>query len=274
MFMNDCGAHVNESIERQDPVEPSYLRHRSWEAWNERAGWLAAASFGVYAWLHYVHSDSAEAAKLLFVLLTVISVCAGYWSRFVVQPLADQERRRLLLSDSLGVGLTQMRQAGYYNNPLPPSFDRLLLCLAENTFFFPRLLKAELPQQILFCVVVTLCLLVGLRFGTAEFVELVAVIVLFGDLGLGKLIRMLWAIQRLDQLHLQIKALISASYAGIELQSRAAETLTEYEYLKGKSATRAGNATFTRMNEELTREWNAVLELLLQTRGANLGVKK
>lgn len=245
--------------DRVDPVEPLYSQYQFWEHLSERLGWLAVAAFGVYAWLHHVHDGRAEFAKLSFVLLTVLSVCIAYVSRYLLQPRADRERRKLLLSDALGERLTAVRQRRYYNNPVSPSLERMLLILAENTFFFPRLLKAELPRQLFLCALVTVALLVGLRFGTAELVELLAVLVLFGELGLGKTIRWIWVTQRMHLLHGQVAALVTSRHEGVALLARSMELAMEYDYIKAKSGVRASDKTLERLNKRLSEEWEAYL---------------
>lgn len=248
-----------QETQRVDPVEPLYRQYQFWEHLSEVLAWLAVMAFGVYAWLHHIHDTRGEFAKLLFVLLTVLSVSIAYVSRYVLQPRADRERRLLLLSDALGPRLTEVRQRCYYNNPAAPSTQRLLLILAENTFFFPRLLKAELPRQLMLCGLVTVALLIGLRFGTAELVELLAVLVLFGELGLGKTIRWVWTTQRMDLLHEQVAALVTSKREGLVLLTRTLELAMEYEYIKAKSGVRASDKTLERLNEVLSRRWDAYL---------------
>lgn len=256
---------MNEPTGRYDPVEQHYLHVESFEGQVNWMSWIAVAAFAAYVVLHMVHSPWDSLAKLGFVLLTCLSIVWGYWTRFSLQPVADRLRRRLLISDATGISIASVEQSHYWNNPEVPSLRRVLMNLAENTFFVPRLLRHDIGKQIVQVLVVSLALFIGLRYGTVEVVELFAVLVLFSELLLGKLVRTTWALVRMRQLHLEIVATLRLDDPQpLWLAAMALYLLGEYEYVKSRASYRAPMRTFQRLNPSLTAQWEDYRRTILE----------
>lgn len=247
---------MNTPTDRLDPVERHYLQVETFESQADWLSWFAIAAFAMYVVLHIAHSTWDAHAKLAFVIMTCLSVVWGYWSRFAMQPVADRLRRRLLITDATGIPLTSAAQRYYWNNTETASLRRVLLNLAENTFFVPRLLRPELNKQIILVMALSLTLFFSIRFGTVEVIELVAVLILFSDLLLGKLVRTAWSLIRMRQLHLEIVAALRIKDPGqIRLAAMALYLLGEYEYIKSRANCRTSTHTFRRLNPRLSLQW-------------------
>ncbi len=248
---------MTSPTQRNDPLE----RHFAWIERQEKhidvLSWLAIAAFSIYVLLHAIHSHWDSLAKLIFIFFTMLAIAFSYWFRFAAQPPADRKRRRLLIQDAIGSALTTDKQNLYWNNRESQSVRRLLMNLAENTFFVPRMLRAELGNQIALALVFSIGLLISIRFGTAEVVELFAVLLVFSEVILGKLVRMVWTLIRVKHLHIDIiAALRDRAPTTTDAIGRTLFLLGEYEYIKARGGYRASDHTFAQLNPVLTKQWN------------------
>lgn len=249
---------MKETKGRHDPVEEFYMQVETFESQTDLLSWLSIAAFTGYVILHIMHSSWDVHAKFSFVLLTCLSVVWGYWTRFAMQPVADRLRRRLLIADATGVAITTEEQNLYWNNDEPQSIKRLLLNLAENTFFFPKLMRENISSQKTQVLIVSIMLVLSLRFGTVEIVELFAVLLLFSELLLGKLVRTIWAQNRMKSLHLEIIAALRLNESKqIQHMALALYLIGEYEYIKARASCRASARNFEKMNPIISIQWES-----------------
>lgn len=265
------GAELEKPIasKRYDPGEKLYARAERIEKWVERLGWLAALAFGVYVWFHHDGHAAGGIAKVVFVALTIASLGLGYYHRFVLMPRCDRRRRIMLIGDSLGVDLGEPPQVKYWTSRASPSNRRLVMSLAENTYFYPRLLAHEIPALSCLVLLLVMALLASIRFGTPEWIELCAVVLLFSEVALAKLIRLLWARHQFEALYEYCLTILRNWPRGMVLHAEALKIITEYETIKARSTARASDRTFQRLNPRLTAEWTQICERLERDYPAN-----
>ena len=147
-------------------------------------------------------------------------------------------------------------QKGYYNSDLPFGWARLVENLAEDTFFYSRLLRRESVFAGVFVFVAGLGAIVGLRYGSAELVEMLALLMLFGEFGLGRVFRMRWMISQMELVHLDCLRWFRERALETEMAKvEAMRLFAEYESMKSRGAVRARDRTFDTMNPRLTAEW-------------------
>lgn len=250
--------------DRFDPVEEHYALIERTEKCGDMVSWAAVAAFAVYVGLHIAHIDYDQYAKFAFILLTIVAISLSYWLRFVAQPPADRRRRRVLFRDATRARTSTETQNLYWNNAEAPSMRRLLFNLAENTFFVPRLLQPELHRQVMLVAFSSFGLAISIRFGSAEVVELFAVLLVFSEALLGKLVRMVWTLSRMRHLHVDIAAEIRARAPfTVESVGRVMYLAGEYEYIKGRAGYRASDSTFRELNPSLIEQWNAYRDNLV-----------
>jgi hypothetical protein len=252
------------SSKRLDPLRKSYSAGEKWELCSDVVSWCSIVAFSIYIYFHITENDFQVAAKLVFVGFSAFAIACLYYFRLAFQPGLDRERRLLLLSDSFGVGYIPLRQSGYYTSAFPPGTARLMFNLLENTFFYPRLLRKDAIPSVVFVIMATIGLVVGLRYGTAEVVELLALLLLFGEFGLGRILRISWMIKEFDGLHADCLRWFREG----GLVRRAPDTeplrlLAEYECVKSRGGVRAKDKTFDGMNTELSIEWERRSKVIL-----------
>ena len=247
--------------ERIDPDEEYYIAAERAERMASVLCWMAAVSFSVYVAFHNSDHTTGTIAKIFFVVFTTTALVLGYCQKFVLLPYCDRRRRLLLISDSLGIKLSEKPQTGYYTNLLPTSMRRFVLSLAENTFFYPRLLAHEMPGLIALASILVFALAASIRFGTAELIELFAVVLLFSEVAMGRLIRLLWAKQQFNILYDDCCTILRCWPSTQKRQYvELLRLFSEYESIKARSSIRASTRTFRELNPKLTAQWKVIRE--------------
>jgi hypothetical protein len=128
--------------------------------------------------------------------------------------------------------------------------------LSENTFFYPKLLRRAIVPSVGFVVVVSIGLCIGIRYGTAEVVELFALLLLFGEFGLGRLLRIWWMINEFENLHREcVRWLHEGHWAEDVYDAEPIRLLSEYECIKSRGGVRAKDKLFERLNRKVSTEW-------------------
>lgn len=261
--MNDNARVGDAPRSRHDPLLERYEQADRLEHLSRVLDWLSLLAFASYAGLHSMHDPRDSWAKGAFISLAALAILLRLYFETWLQFEVDRERRLSLVSDSLGVRLTHLVQHGFWTSEQRPSFIRLLYSLAENTFFYPRLIRERRPLQILFVLAAVVLLVVSLRIGSLEFIELFGLLVLLGDGGLGRLLRMHWGIRAYQQLCDQCLTTLQRHFAGEETadltQAHAVAFLAEYEVIKARCRIRVSNHVFEHHNSAITREWNELI---------------
>lgn len=247
--------------DRHDPLEDAYRSMERTERLADVFSWAAIVAFCVYVASHVQHHPLDGPAKFAFVATAVVAICLTLCVRYGVQPEVDRERLAMLLSDAFGVPYSPRPSCGYYTAAAAPSLRRLLMALAENTYFYPRLLARDAMLPLALVLLMTAGLVVALRYGTAEVVELFAIVLLFSDLGLPRLVRVRWMIREYKALHDEVMRVLGfgVPYAA-PLEVEAMRLLAQYESVKSRGGIRARDSTFHKLNPRLTAEWAQILE--------------
>lgn len=249
--------------QRNDPGEQDYAKAERVEKSATVISWIAAVAFAVYVLFHHNDPSVGSTAKICFVTLTAISLILSYYHRFVMLPHCERRRRLMLISNSMGINLGVPLPREYWTNTFPTSARRFVLSLMENTYFYPRLLSHEIPAVFALVGVLAIALVMSIRFGSPEMIELFAVILLFSDVGIGKLIRVIWATQQFGVLYTDCCAIWRCWPEGQDSQQAELMRLFgEYESIKARSGARASDRTFKKLNPKLTAEWKEICDCL------------
>lgn len=262
------GKFENRALQekRHDPLRERYEQADRIEYYSRFLDSLALLSFATYAGLHAIHDPRESLAKGAFIALAVLAIALRLYFETWLQYEVDRARRLSLISDSLGVRLTHLIQRDFWTSKHRPSFVRLIHSLAENSFFYPRLLRTQQRYQITFVAISVVLLVVSLRVGTLEFIELFALLIVFGDGGVNRLIRLLWGIRAYERLCNDCLTTLQRQSSGEEAadlsQAMAVAYLAEYEVIKARCRIRVSARIFDRFNPDITREWEEYLSKL------------
>lgn len=86
-----------------------------------------------------------ECLSIAFIIAVIVYFVLSQLQRYCWLPRAEDERRKNLISNSLGVYLSHDVTHSYYNNEIPPSIQKLGANLLENSFF-----SREISARMLF----------------------------------------------------------------------------------------------------------------------------
>jgi hypothetical protein len=245
---------------RRDPVEDMYAKAEEWELAADLCNWSAAVAFAYYVVAHVFHFAGDEIAKLIFVFFTFFAIGLSYLHRYLVLPRIDERRRILLIADSLDENFSFEQQRDYWTSAAPPSQLRFILSLAENTFFYSKLLDFSKGKLLSIAAILVISMLIALRAGTPEMVELVAVVLLCSESVGGRIVRSIWASQAFETLHSQCLGVLSEWPRKSERRQYAEviRLFGAYESIKSRSSIRASKRTFEKLNPRLTEAWGAI----------------
>lgn len=252
---------MNEEDQRIDEVDKHYRPV-------QRLSNLSNALFYIGAFLSiaipFLTEDKPFLAAIVPVAFFVIVFCHAIIvssNAYYFIPFAERQRRKQLLSNSLGIPLTIEETNKYYNNKLDPNILKLGANLMENAFFgkhvCERMLVKERTKIFLYAVAwlfVTIYRGSDLGFILALSHLLFASEILFGWIKLEILrIRNERVYESLYSLYLgQPQTPVPLVEAGV------LDAFAEYEAAKASAAIKLSTTIFNKMNQDLTQQWERV----------------
>tara|TARA_R110001583_G_scaffold88182_5_gene229038 strand:+ start:947 stop:1717 length:771 start_codon:yes stop_codon:yes gene_type:complete len=200
-------------------------------------------------------------ASIIFVLMVVLHSISQGVSSFYFLQRAERERRKQLLSNSLGVPLTHSQTNNYYNNEREVGLERLSANLMENSFFGKCLCAAILKSERIKVVFYSVLLLFSLLSRDSDLgVVLVLTQTFFaGGIFLGwvelEILRMKneRVYSSLYSLHLNQNGPFNVNESAILLDEFA-----EYECAKSSASIKLSSKVFHKLNASLTEEWESI----------------
>jgi hypothetical protein len=240
-----------------DPLERTYSNAETWERVLTALMWAAAVTCILSVTFAPADGSLSHALRAAFVWLVVLNFVLSLYARLWIFGLADENRRNLLISDSVGSPLTPEKAFGYYNNSERPSLTRLLFNLAENSFFSQELVTKEIKAQAPLTIILLVAFALLWRHGTIHVFEAAAIALVFTDQILGRTIRMFWMRSQYRRCYSAcINELLGGPTDATAGLARAMALLCAYEQTKARGVVRPRDRTFKRHNASLTAEWN------------------
>ncbi|NWO07534.1 MAG: hypothetical protein HLX50_18120 [Alteromonadaceae bacterium] len=252
---------MNEEDQRIDEVDKYYRPV-------QRLSILSNALFYVGAFLSiaipFLSEDQSFLSSTVPVAFFVVVFCHAVIvssNAYYFIPFAERQRRKQLLSNSLGIPLTIEETNKCYNNKLDPNILKLGANLMENAFFgkhvCERMLVKERSKIFLYAVAwlfVTIYRGSDLGLILALSHLLFASEILFGWIKLEILrIRNERVYESLYSLYLgQPQTPVPLVEAGV------LDAFAEYEAAKASAAIKLSTTIFNKMNQELTQQWERV----------------
>lgn len=253
--------------QRNDPIRDRYYRplERA-ETSSDWLFWLAALLS-----IASLTLDRAAGPKLYdivqgaFVLCVLVLFFVGQAIRLYWTPRAEDKRRQSLLSDSFGVDITHEKVSGYYTNDQTNPVKRLGASILENSFFSKnivlRMVHGERFRMAFYAVVWLIAVL-----NRVTDLALVATIaqVIFGEQIIARWIRMEWLRIRFERVFDNLYRLFqtTSNFNRDEFRVRVLEALGEYETSKGYGGITLSDKIFSRLNANLSLEWEQIRKTL------------
>lgn len=204
-------------------------------------------------WLH----------PLLVVAAVATIVCTVVTSIYLTQ--GNHLLRASQLSDALGAQVGEKVEAGYYNSPLPPSFQRLATTTLENTLFTSEVLNKMLVRERTKIAVYagTLLMLLTYRSTSTGWLLLIAQTLFSADLTLAW-VRMERFRLRTMRVHESLRQFFLQD-GGVDKPNGLAIVLvafTDYESAKDEAGLILDSDIFKELNPVVSRRWEEMKEQL------------
>jgi len=203
---------------------------------------------------------SAVVPVLFFVTVLSHAVVVSSNSYYFI-PFAERQRRRQLLSNSLGIPLTIEETNKYYNNRLAPNILKLGANLMENAFFGKNICERMLVgERIKIFLYGAAWLFVTIYRGSDLGVVLAISHLLFAS-------EIIFNWIKLEILRIRNERVYDSLYSlylgqpqtpAPLVEAGVLDAFAEYEAAKASAAVKLSTKVFTQMNEELTQKWERV----------------
>ncbi len=169
----------------------------------------------------------------------------------------------MLLTDALGIQLSFLVSNKYWNNDCEKSLERLLLNICENTYFYPKLIKNESKKMAWIFLITLIAIVILIRKGSVELIEWAVLIVFCTDFVFLKLFRMNWMILKFQNCFDRANKL-ARDWSNVDerQQWEVIDILCEYETIKARGGYRPADATFRKLNRQLTSDWQEIRLLI------------
>lgn len=233
-----------------------------------KIGFVSALLFWVNAILSLCMLFSAIlglSAQNILQVLFIISVIGHFTisqiNRFYFVPLAEQSRRRQMISDAFGTALSHETTVLYYNNEYSPSFKRLGANTMENTLFAKEVVASMLcPKRIVTGGYIAVWVLAFcLRHNNLEVLIWITQILFSGETIVQWLnLEVLRSRHErtYEKLHVHFLHKIG------ENSQRAIATILDafvaYETAKSSAGYLLSTKVFNKLNPQLTRKWEKI----------------
>jgi len=235
------------------------------EALNTLTTWLfySSALFSIATPIisNLVDESIFQHVSIVFVILVVLHSFSQNVNSFYLLPRAERERRKQLLSDSLGVPLTHSQTNEYYNNERASGLERLSANLMENSFFGKNICVAMLKPERLKVSVYAVLLLFSLLSRETDLGVIIALTQTFFAGGV------LFSWIKLEILRMKNEQIYDSLYS-LHLNQQEAfnvnemtillDTFAEYECAKYSASIKLSSTYFHKLNASLTEEWEAI----------------
>lgn len=251
---------------RVDEVEQYYWPIDQLEKWLSLLFWVSAVLSVIVLYADQIPwSQVQEVPATLFAVVVLIHFAISQYVRFYLLPNAERKRRQQLLSNAFGVPITSEATNQYYNNELAPSVARLGANVLENAFFTKSVSRVMAARERIKLLIYGSVWLLALfwRSTDLDLVLLLTQIIFSGEV-LVKWISLELLRERTgrvyDELYKDFLHSVDVdSPAGI---ASLLDSFASYEAAKASGAINLSSPIFSRLNPELSTEWNKIRQRL------------
>jgi hypothetical protein len=253
---------TESEVKRIDGLDHYYRPIERIETVSSVLFWASAtlSVAGLYSY-HIPWQPMQDIPMFLFAGCVVMHLLLTLYLKFHLIPIAEERRRKQLLTNSFDVPLTPEQTQAYYNNPLAPSIQRLGANVLENSFFAKAVCgKMAARERATVLIYFIVWILAALWRGTPLEILVVVTQTVFSGEILARLVSIEVLRYRNEDL---FEELYHEFLHKVDFRS---STGTAYEAAKASAAIKQSTRIFTALNPDLTRQWKEITE--------QLGIKK
>jgi hypothetical protein len=257
---------TESEVKRIDGLEHYYRPIEKIEVVLSALFWASAAlSVAVLYSRHIPWQSMQDVPMLLFAGCVVVHLLLALYLKFHLIPIAEERRRKQLLTNSFDVPLTPEQTQAYYNNPLAPSIRRLGANVLENSFFAKavcgKMAARERAKVLIYFIV---WILAALWRGTPLDILVVVTQTVFSGEILARLVSIEVLRHRNEALFEELyhEFLHKVDFRSSTGTACILDAFATYEAAKASAALKQSTRIFTALNPDLTRQWKEITEQL------------
>ncbi len=248
--------------ERVDQIEKYYNPIEKCDRWVKSLFWLSALLSVVVPYSDHIPVNWAQQISGVFFVIVVVAYSVStHYKGFFLIPVAEEMRRKQLLSNAFGIPLTPERTSGYYNNELLPSIARLGACVLENAFFAKSVCHEMAKKERKKIFIYSLLWVAAIAWRSTDLgIVLVVTQVLFSG-------EILVYCIKVEVLRFRINTIYNDLYSHFLHQRSPNQNLgiadildsfASYESAKIAASIKQSSKIFHRLNPKLSEEWNDI----------------
>jgi hypothetical protein len=256
----------NCEIERTDEVDKYYKPIDFWNAWVHRIFWITACfSVAVLFYDSIPVPSIKEILSILFLVGVISHLGITLYLRLHLIPIAEEKRRRQLLSNSFGVYLTPEKTIKYYNNQITPSIKKLGANVLENAFYAKSVCgKMAANARVKVCFYFIIWIIVLLSRET----PLDLLVAITQTVFSGEIIINFFSLEILRRKNEELyNELYKAFLNKIDFDSPSGiacilDSFASYESAKASASLKQSSKIFFELKPQLDKEWDEIKEKL------------
>ncbi len=257
---------TESEVKRIDGLDHYYRPIEKIEAVSSVLFWASAIlSVAVLHSRHIPWQSVQDIPMLLFAGCVVVHLLLTLYLKFHLIPIAEERRRKQLLTNSFNVPLTPEQTQAYYNNPLAPSIRRLGANVLENCFFAKAVCgKMAVRERAKVLIYFIAWIFAAIWRGTPLEILVVMTQTVFS----GEILARLMSIEVLRHRNEDLfEELYHEFLHKIDFRSSTGtacilDAFATYEAAKASAALKQSTRIFLDLNPDLTRQWKEITEQL------------
>jgi hypothetical protein len=193
--------------------------------------------------------------------ILLVATIVGLFLEFLTRTFQNEGNRLLRgsqLANALAVPLGPDAPEGYYNNPFPPSVNRLAATTLENAIFSRAILRKMLNRERLHSglYVCLFLFLIAFRGTSMSWILLLSQTIFSADV-VGHWLRMERFEKNVARIEQRLRQFFIQGVAGKEKTKLAIALIafSDYECAKDEAAMPLDGKTFEKLNPRLSKEW-------------------
>ena len=190
--------------------------------------------------------------SILYSILLIVNDCLFLYN-------AEKYRRINCIEDGLDLDITNIKLDGYYNNKLPPSFNKYGLNTFENIYFSKSIAKKMLLCSTIKTVIACFFLILICIFFGGQYIVLIITQTVFSYNYILGFISLLFYINRLDKLYDDFyNIFITIGIENDKQHDILIVNIVEYESIKAHYKIQLSSKIYRKLQGELSDKWNEI----------------
>lgn len=190
--------------------------------------------------------------SILYSILLIVNDCLFLYN-------AEKYRRTNCIENALDLDITNIKLEGYYNNKLPPSFNKYGLNTFENIYFSKSIAKKMLLSSLIKSLIAFIVFIFICTCNQGKYIVLIITQTVFSYNYILGFISLVFYKNRLDNLYDNFyNIFITIGIENAKQQDILIVNIVEYESIKAHYKIQLSSKIYRKLQGELSDKWNEI----------------